>query len=1609
MKPLRIFLLFIFVFILPAWASAAEFEALFAGQQTVDGENALAVTFSKAVDGRQDMSPYLKIMTDGEEPVEGAWILAQDPQVVYFTQVEADTAYKIRVKKGLKSESGDTLEQETLYEVRTRSAEPMIAFGSRGFILASKLIRGLPVDSLNIDKADIDFFRVRPEMTAEFRKNFRSSDYMNYYQSRNLAEVADLVYSGRWDLEIKKDLRTQVNIPITHIKELKAPGIYFAVLRGAGRYEYGYNTTWFTISDLGVHARIYKQNLNFYVQSLETAKPVNKARVEGFDKKGRSLFAQPTDKSGRAIIPGRFEKLALVSVTRGNHITLMPMDVPALDLSEFAMGQDLHRPVQFFAYGPRDIYRPGETVVMDGILRNHDGGATPGLPIRAKVKRPDGRMVREFTLKPGAGNHFSTSFTLPENALTGKWQVAFSGGAGDLDPYEFVVSEFLPERMKLEIAKDEAAAASPDTPMAIQVQGDFLYGAPAAGSRVNALVHIKPARELFKDQWPGFEFGGIKHLINTSFTTDDVRLDDAGKGVIPVENRWKGVTSPHWVTANVSLYDSGGRPVVRNTSRQIWPADGLVGIRNLSPLKEDAGRVPYDSTAEFEVILADAGGKLQGAKGLKATVIREHREYYWEYKNNEWHWGFTSQFYPVDRFKVDIDAAGETAGRARVAFPVKWGGYRLEILNPATGLTTAYRVRAGWDPDPSGRGGMNRPDRVDLALDKPAYGAGDKALVTVKAPQGGRGWLFVDAQENLLTLPIDLPAAGKAFEIDIDPAWNRHDIYVSALVVRPGESRDARLPRRSVGLVHLPLDRSSRQLAVKIQAPDKTQPNKKVDVTVSLKTAAGKAPSKAMVTLAAVDVGILNLTGFKTPSPFDYFFRPRKYGPALQDVYQKLIEANKGAHARQRFGGDAPTLTRGGDRPSTDVQIVALYHRAVEADDQGNAGFTLDLPDFDGRLRLMAVAHTAGEFGAGEREMILASPLVVQATMPRFLAAGDRAKIMLDLHNLTEMSQSLTLEADIFGPISFEGESVRHLELAPSAKAVAELPVAAGAVSGRARITCRINGIKAQGASGELVKNWYLETRSPYPPLTKRWKRQLAPGETLSPGSSDLEALVSGTIAVQAGLDTEPPVNLADHVGRLMAYPYGCLEQTVSGLFPHVLLTGEQFAGLGVATTSQEEKTRKINTGIQRLMEKQKSSGGFGLWNSSSPEEAWLTAYAVHFMVNAADAGFEMPEAAGKKAFKRLVTYVRRPNMIPVSRYVEKNAFRAAVRSYAAFVLARTQSLSLGDARSVFAYARKHAKGPLALVQAGAALGLAGDRHRAGQAFAEAVETGRDRKFYVGDYGSRVRDMAVAYYCLTTWFPDYKYRHLFLEELDKALAGREWLSTQERNALVMAGAARLASAGKPWQAQVTVSGKAGTYSGDRPGQVIFTRGAAASGFEVKNTGTASLYADLVLTGYPNAMPAPSSEGVEIRRRFLDAKGQPMDPAKVKSGDRIIVELSVTPSERMPHALVVDMVPAGVELEDPNVAGAFLIDDVLVDKKRIREWQTRYTTAHTEYRDDRFVAALNLVGGRTSRVFYGARVVSPGSFKVPPPLVEDMYRPYIRGIGNTIEKMEVAAP
>jgi uncharacterized protein YfaS (alpha-2-macroglobulin family) len=312
---------------------------------------------------------------------------------------------------------------------------------------------------------------------------------------------------------------------------------------------------------------------------------------------------------------------------------------------------------------------------------------------------------------------------------------------------------------------------------------------------------------------------------------------------------------------------------------------------------------------------------------------------------------------------------------------VDYGYYRLEVYDPASGAASSNRFYAGWGAAP---GTGDTPDKLQLVADKPLYTAGDMAKVLIKAPFAGEVLITIATDRILEAWTVDATPDGRSIEIPVDAAWGP-GAYVLASAFRPGREGEHG-PGRAIGIAWLGLDPAQRSLKVSFDPPADVKPRAAIDLRVKVEGLTDG--QQAYVTVAAVDEGVLQLTDFVTPAPQDYFFGKRSLGVYLRDLYGQLIDGRGGKRGEIREGGDANALGQRGAPP--EIKLVALYSGILKLDGQGRASVHLDIPDYNGRLRLMAVAWDASKVGAGELGLVVHDPVVATVALPRFLAPGDR-------------------------------------------------------------------------------------------------------------------------------------------------------------------------------------------------------------------------------------------------------------------------------------------------------------------------------------------------------------------------------------------------------------------------------------------------------------------------------------------------------------------------------------------------------------------------------------------------------------------------------------------
>lgn len=1573
-------------------------EILDISERNLEGRSALAVTFSVPLNPAKDHSGYFNVSLSGEGVVDGGWLISASGKMAWFPHMEPNSNYEVTLLPGLEAGNGSKLVTKASGVIQTRHLQASVNFDTSGAFLTADLGGGLPVVTVNIDEVDIDFHRIEE---SKLNKFLRQADNLQGYSwsAQRAAEFGELVYSGRYSLAAPKNARVKRSIHIQDVEALKTPGVYLAAMRQAGRYE-KVNLVWFAVTDLGLHARQYEQQLDIHVASLKTGKSLGGVSVRLLNKSAGLIHESLSSPEGLASFDSNGNDVALIVAQQGDNFSLIQTRKPALDLSSFDLGRRPQLPNELFVYTPRDLFRPGEVIDFNALLRDGDGRSSQATVLNAEIKRPDGSVIKSFKWQTQELAYYHYAWKIPNDVPLGDWRLTVKGALKNPVDYSFKVEEFLPERMKLSFNNNAVVPLQglPEETLKIPVLGEYLYGAPAAGNRLSTQVSVRPWRnpiESLKD----YEFGFLSDTSKQEFELADTSLDEKGEALLEVSSRWALTDSPLRVKLISSLYESGGRPVTRTYSSLIWPSNTALGIR--SSFGEDNAEA--NSRVSFDVVRATIDGDLKAAQDIEVNLIREDRQYFWVYDDNRgWHYQWSDKEFVEVSETINI-AEGKSG---RVEFPVTYGGYRLEVMDRANNIKSSLRFYAGynwysnWQDSQTGKQAP-RPDAIAVTLDKEHYQVGDIAKVSIIPPEAGEALIMVEGDSPLWMSRLTVPAEGIVVDILVADDWQQHNLYVTAMLVQPADQKQAITPKRSFGLAHLALDRSQRNIPISFDVPEKTLPGKTFNVKINIDDSAATLNKKTWVTLAAVDVGVLSISNFKTPNPNEAFFGQRRYNVESRDIYNSIIELNQAARARLRFGGDAD-LQRGGKEPQSEVQIVSLFNQPV-AVEQGEVIIPIELPDFNGRIRLMVVAFTDDSFGHAEQEVTVAAPVVTQLAMPRFMAQGDESTLALDINNLSGEKQTLEVSLSGSGAIKLAGQ-LKTLVLDDKQKQTLIYPITAHDHKGQATFNLQVSG----EAIDDLDRQWQLGVRPAYPAIVSGKQVILDKGDVFELGSSDVAGLLPDTIEAQLSISSQANLNLQDQLKNLLAYPYGCLEQTSSRAYPLGYATKTNQERFSLSPIDDAKRIDMIAQGIDRIATMQLKNGGFGLWSNRSPEEHWLTAYVTDFLLTAREQGVAVPNTLIDSSIKRLKSYLNRSGRFVGERWSQNsNHYNLAYKAYAGYVLSRVNQAPLGSLRNLYDHQLSWAQSGLPQVHLGLALLKMGDEKRGLDAIDKGLNNLPETRQYLGDYGSGIRDMAMAIHLLIDNDVRKKQAfHLSFELADRIKRNR-WLSTQERNALFLAGISLGENNNEPWLASLMLEApNAETLNQSGLYQTLLDGTALTSGVELQSKFDNPLFVSAIISGYGKQAPEPVTKGLNITRTWYNTKGEMINSKQASVGELYIVHLELRTDERTPDALVVDLLPAGFELENQNLDHAIKLDDFTIDNQSYSQLTRHTEIKHQEYRDDRFVAALDLNNYNPANIFYLMRAVTPGSYQVPPPLVEDMYRPARYGIGETPSRIDV---
>ncbi|HEY9213170.1 MAG TPA: alpha-2-macroglobulin, partial [Ancylobacter sp.] len=1023
-----------------------------------------------------------------------------------------------------------------------------VRFTGRAYVLPRTGPRGIPVVTVNTNRVGIELYRIGDRslipsaLDGEFRRDLGVYDLERLKTGR-----AEKVFTG--ELETASPLNEDVvtSFPVDEAVGTLAPGVYVLAARPAGtatdpNEDYSARSTqWFVVSDLGLTALTGTDGLHVIVRALGTAQPIKGVELRLLAKSNEVLATLTTDDSGAAAFDAGltrgtdgFAPAVLVAKAPDGDYAFLSLEDQAFDLTDRGVGgRAAPERMDAFVTPERGVYRSGETVHVTTLLRDPQVRAVTGVPLTLILKRPDGVEDRRLLADDAGAGGRASDFGLMGGAMTGTWRVeAYVDPRGTpVGSATFLVEDYVPERLALALSTT-ATTIAPKVPVTVAADGKWLFGPPASGLDIEGEIEVRVASE--RPGLPGWRFGRPDDgFTNVREPLAQAPVTDAeGKATLDVMLPTLPPTArPLEAEVFVSLNEGGGRAVRRSLVLPVTPTGSGIGVK---PLFKGAG--PGEgATAGFEVQAVDAAGKPQATKNAEWALYRIETRYQWYRVGSSW------DFEPVEAIRKVANGALTLDGTApaKLDVPVEWGRYRLEVTDGS--LTTAVPFEAGW----GGGATADAPDRLEVALDKAQYAEGDKLKVNISSRSAGSATVMIVGDGVFASKTLDVPKGDSSVEFDVEGKW-APGAYALAFVHRPLDVAAGRNPGRAIGLAWFGVDRASRVLEVKLAPPALVRPETTLSVPVTIAGAA--AGQEAFVTVALVDVGILNLTNFKAPDPEGFYLSQRALGTQVRDFYGQLIDGMSGARGRLRSGGDSMDAGLQAEPPTQPP--LALFSGVVKLDADGKATVDFAIPPFDGTGRLMAVAWSGAAVGHAQADVTIRDPVVLTTTLPRFLGVGDRSTLRLDIRNVDGEAGDYTLAVVPDGPLGL-GTVPRTIPLAKGGQQSLNLQLE-GTGIGSAKVSVRLSG--PGGLTVE--RNYALNVRPAYPAISRRTVETIAPGATITFSRDLLADLVpdTGSVSVSVYAGPDPAMDVPALIMALDRYPFACSEQLTSRAMPMLYL-----------------------------------------------------------------------------------------------------------------------------------------------------------------------------------------------------------------------------------------------------------------------------------------------------------------------------------------------------------------------------------------------------------------------------------------------------------------------
>ena len=1546
----------------------------------LDGTSSwIRIKTSQEVD-KATIQPFLVL-----DPVREYTIASDAQGFTLRGKFEPGTPFRLTIKQGLESVLGGKTQNAYEADIVVGNIAPSFSFTSKsGIYMLLSGQRSIEIKSINLPKINVRVSQIFQNNLVFFLDQGRSYDY-DYGEDYEGDEGYSSSYHrkfrynvGEYGRVLSSDsikVASAMNQEVTTLLDLKPfmntgyKGFYLVEIANPAE-AWRSTSKLVSVSDIGLIVKKSATELAVFATSLESNEPVTGATINVVSTNNQVIASLKTDGDGVARF-GNFEELCkdftpkLITAELDNDFNFIHLADYRVETSRYDVDgkYDVANVFDAFLYGDRNIYRPGEKIYLSGIVRNLTHDLPAQMPVRLKVFSPQGTLLRESQHTLNEQGSFETSFQTLPTAQTGSFRFElYTGNSLYLTSYGVSVEDFVPDRLKVKLTAS-AEKAMPGEKITYDLEALNFFGPPAAGRNyeLEGSFSIIP---YTSKAFPSFRF------------SDDAATNYQGKPEVytgKTDNEGKAsiefplpdvLTSTGLLRARgrIGVFDESGRPVYQVAQTTVYPKEYFIGVLN-----QGSYYINPNTPQKMQIIAVDVNDK--PLNGFKAKV---------DLYRFEWHSVLrqapqtNTLRYVSEKNEILVKSDKITLADKPVEFTYsvpRSGEYAVRVSKDGdAGYNQFYFYSYSWGSSDITSFEVDPEARIDMVFDKKVYAPGDKAKILFQAPFNGKMLVTVERNQVYSYRYLDVANNAASMEITVDEKF-LPNVYVSAVLFR--KIKEMNIPLLAGhGFAPLMVEKASNRLDVVITAPPKIRPRTKQTVTVKTNE------KNVYLTLAAVDEGICQVKNYKTPDPYTYFYAKKALQTETFDFFRDLIPEPQKPVQRSSTGGDeaAAMSKRVNPLGVQRFKPLAIWSGILRTNGDGTASVTLDVPEFNGELRLMALAYKGDRFGFAEQGMKVADPVVLTPALPRFLSPNDTLSMALTAFNTTEKPVSLQFSIETSGGV-VPLTKTASLDVGPNQERFVNVVLKSTNEIGKAVVN-----VKTTAFGEKLQSTVELPVRPISPFVAEDTTGFIDGGSSTSLDVSDVYLPYGRTSHLS--LSPYPVANFASQLKYLVGYPHGCLEQTVSKAFPQIYLRDIAVI-LDPTILNIGSPAYFVNEAITKVSSMQMHDGSFSYWPGWSEVNTWTTVYATHFLLEAKKAGYSVPDATLKSAVNA-VGQIGRTKLTTDYYYydghktvIRRIADKSAV--YALYVIA----LAGSPDKAIMNFYRNE-KSLLAsdtqFLLAGA-FALSGDKRTFTELLPPEFKPEEAVRTSGYCFDSPIRANALILNVLLDTDLDNVNIPRYMDYLSKSYHTYYWYSTQDDafTLLAFGKAARMASSTKI-DGTIKVGNKEFPYKG---GNQKFDLDPYGKKVSMIMKGNGRVYYSMVTEGIrTDGRQRIEDKGLQVRREFLDRNGAPVNLNNVKQNDLIIIRLSLNSSvDQLENVAVTDLLPAGFEIENPRITET-------TDYTFIKN---AASPQYMDIRDDRMNIYTSFRGGsRTQLFYYMVRAVTPGVFQYAPVVAEAMY-------------------